>query len=355
MEMIKRFRKRPYLLTALLLLSALLPSAHASEPAPSFPLWDGHESVADYARKVGLPTTKNIDLGGGVKMELVLIPAGKFIMGSPEREKPIVGQAMLAISGLVLLGLIAAVFIRAWKRHTRPQYSLGYLILMTWVAAFCVWGGVRWHEALKPDDAYDDERPAHAVTLTKPYYIGKFTITQEQYQQVMGVNPSDFKGNNLPVETVSWDDAQEFIKKASAVSAQAVRLPSEAEWEFACRAGTSTKFYSGDTEADLERVAWFDANSGNTTHPVGLKVPNKFGLYDMLGNVSQWCLDSYGDYKANEVVDPQGSAQGTDRVLRGGSWVHNPRFCRAADRYRHPCFCDHRFGFRVVVPVSKTP
>ena len=214
----------------------------------------------------------------------------------------------------------------------RPQYSLGYLILMTWVAAFCVWGGVRWWQALQHTDDFENERPAHVVTLTKPFYMGKFTVTQEQYQQVMGTNPSNFKGKDNPVEMVSWDDAQEFCKKVNAASAQAVRLPTEAEWEYACRAGTSTKYYSGDSEEDLKRVAWYYANSGNTTHPVGQKEPNRFGLYDMHGNVWQWCQDWYGEYKADAVADPQGSAQGAYRVLRGGSWSDNPGYCRSAYR-----------------------
>src|SRR5208337_4411958 len=131
---------------------------------------------------------------------------------------------------------------------------------------------------------------------------------------------------------VSWDDAQEFCKKLGQATNQLVRLPTEAEWEYACRAGTSTKYYSGDSEEDLKRVAWYGANSGNTTHPVGQKEPNQFGLYDMHGNVWQWCQDWYEEYKADAVVDPQGTAQGAGRVLRGGSWDDLPGSCRSASR-----------------------
>ena len=346
--------------TLLPFLGVLLFVAHGAEQPATWPLWDGKESTLEYAQRVNLPSTKTLDLGNGVKLETVLIPAGKFLMGSPEREKPFVGQLMLASSGFVLLVLIAAVFIRAWKKRTRPQYSLRYLILMTWVASICVWGGVRWWQALQHTDDYEDERPAHVVTLTKPFYMGKYTVTQAQYQQVLGTNPSNFKGNNLPVENVSWDEAQEFCKKVNAASAQAVRLPTEAEWEYACRAGTSTKYYSGDTEEDLKRVAWYYANSNNTTHPAGQKEPNKFGLYDMHGNVWQGCQDWYGDYTANEVVDPQGAAQGVAQsngcVLRGGAWHFEPCLCRSACRVEFlPDYRNNFLGFRVVVPASRTP
>ena len=193
-------------------------------------------------------------------------------------------------------------------------------------------GGVRWYEALKHLNVRGDEHPAHEVTLTKPYYMSKFPVTQEQYQQIMGTNPSQFKGNNNPVETVSWDDAQEFCKKVTERILDSIpdpsplihvpypcRLPSEAEWEYACRAGTRTYYYSGDTEDDLKRVAWFAANSNNTTHPVGQKEANAFGLYDMHANIWQWCEDWYDAYSSNPVTDPHGYALGARRVLRGES------------------------------------
>ena len=146
---------------------------------------------------------------------------------------------------------------------------------------------MRWNEALKHPDDFPIEHPAHPVTLTQPFYMGKYVVTQEQYQAVTGATPSTFKGNDNPVEQVSWDDAEAFCKKLSEQTKQAVRLPTEAEWEFACRAGTKTTYYSGDTDKDLDRVAWNDANSKNTTHPVGQKEANTFGLYDMHGNVWQ--------------------------------------------------------------------
>jgi formylglycine-generating enzyme required for sulfatase activity len=195
-----------------------------------------------------------------------------------------------------------------------------------------------------------DERPAHEVTLTTPFCLGKHEVTQEQYQQVMGANRSQFKGASLPVETVSWSDAQEFCKKVSEKTGQTVRLATEAEWEFACRAGTATTYYTGDAEADLGRAAWYGANSKNTTHPVGQKEPNAFGLHDTHGNVFEWCLDHWqGKYSPEAAVDPQGPPEGQYRVLRGGSWFGDLGDCRSASRtWGTPGFRDGVVGFRVV-------
>jgi formylglycine-generating enzyme required for sulfatase activity len=207
-------------------------------------------------------------------------------------------------------------------------------------------------------NSFSREKLAHSVMLTKPYYMGKFEVTQDQYQQVTGRNPSHFKGRDLPVDEVSWDDAQEFCEKASGKTGQTVRLPTEAEWEHACRAGTKTAYYTGDGEADLDRAAWYQENSGNTTHPTGQKAPNVWGLHDMHGNVWEWCADRYGEYSAVAATDPQGAAQGQHRVLRGGSSGNAPGNCRSAHRYGNTP--DGRYniglGFRVAASVpSKAP
>jgi formylglycine-generating enzyme required for sulfatase activity len=135
------------------------------------------------------------------------------------------------------------------------------------------------------NDGEDFEKPLHTVKITKGFYMGAFEVTQGQYQQVMGTNPSYFKGANLPVEQVSWDDAVEFCKKLSQKEGKTYRLPTEAEWEYACRAGTTTKFSFGDDESQLGEYAWYGKNSGMKTHPVGKKKPNAWGLFDMHGNV----------------------------------------------------------------------
>jgi formylglycine-generating enzyme required for sulfatase activity len=235
------------------------------------------------------------------------------------------------------------------------------------VAGVAVLGGTQWWHSTRAleeakaeyqaalarfKESYEWEMPAHAVTLTKPYYLGRFEVTQEQYQQEMETNPSAVQGHDLPVESVSWNDAQEFCKKASERTGQMVRLPTEAEWEHACRAGTKTAYYTGDGEADLDRAGWYDKNSGGTTHPVGQKTPSAWRLYDMHGNVVEWCQDFYEPYKAEAAMDPGGPSQGQCRVLRGGSWFGPPRVCRSASRGRYtpePRLSD--FGFRVAADV----
>jgi len=196
-----------------------------------------------------------------------------------------------------------------------------------------------------------NDETQHHVRISKPFLMATTMVTQGQWQKVMGNNPSNFKGDdNLPVETVTWDDAVDFCKKLSEKEGLKYRLPTEAEWEYACRAGTTTEYNTGDGEDALKEGGWYSGNSDQKTHPVGQKKPNAWGLYDMHGNVWQWCSDWYGDYPGADASDPQGVDNGSARVLRGGCWFNNPDCCRAAFRYwLHP---DDRFiynGFRVVV------
>ena len=224
----------------------------------------------------------SIDLGGGVKMEFVLIPAGSFMMGS-ETSRP-------------------------------------------------------------------DEKPTTKVIITKPFYLGKFEVTQEQWQTLMGTNNGYYKGTNLPVEQVSWNDCQEFVGKLNGkVRGYEFRLPTEAEWEYACRAGTATEYSHGDGATNLADYAWFTGNAEKRTHPVGEKKPNPWGLHDMHGNVWEWCQDWYGPYPGGEVTDPIGAQSGTTRVIRGGSWSHGGRDLWSSFRLRFRS--DFRFrsiGVRVV-------
>ena len=265
--------------------------------------------------------TKTVDLGGGVRLELVWIPPGEFMMGSPDSE-----------SG-----------------------------------------------------RFDNEGPQHRVKITRGFWMGKYEVTQSQWQAVMGHNPSYFKnaGGSAPVEQVSWDDCREFIQKVSSRSGQAFRLPTEAEWEYACRAGTTSALYTGPLRIlgdrngpELDPIAWYGGNSGVTyeggcdssnwpekqynhtaagTHTVGQKRPNAFGLYDMIGNVWEWCRDWHGDYPSGTQTDPQGPSSGSGRVLRGGSWLSSARLCRSAYRdWYAPDSRDYFFnGFRVVLSASQ--
>jgi formylglycine-generating enzyme required for sulfatase activity/serine/threonine protein kinase len=232
--------------------------------------------------------TLTLDCGRGVRLELVQIPAGTFLMGSPSSE-----------SGC------------------------------------------------------DDDETQHRVTITRPFYMGIHEVTQEQYEAMMGNNPSNFKGAKNPVEQVSHDDAVAFCRKLSQPTGKTVRLPTEAEWEYACRAGTTSRFSFGDSDSSLSDHAWYSGNSGRQTHSVGGRKPNAWGLYDMHGNVWEWCSDWYGEYPSGNSIDPKGPNNGSIRVLRGGSWGHDPQDCRSAGRSRGaPGGAVNDDGFRVVVSLD---
>lgn len=195
-----------------------------------------------------------------------------------------------------------------------------------------------------------DEKSTHSVTLSN-FYIGKFEVTQAQWQAVMGSNPSNFKGcSSCPVETVSWNDVQEFIKKLNQLTGKRYRLPTEAEWEYAARGGSQSKGFKYSGSNSIDEVAWYNGNSGSKTQPVGGKKPNELGLYDMAGNVWEWCADWFGSYTSDAKTNPTGPTSGTRRVYRGGSWFHDAQYCRVADRYNFiPDFRYNGLGFRLVL------
>jgi formylglycine-generating enzyme required for sulfatase activity len=198
-------------------------------------------------------------------------------------------------------------------------------------------------------DAYDYEKPTHSVTLSD-YYIGKFEVTQELWQAVMGNNPSYFKGNILPVEQVSWNDIQDFIRKLNQKTGANFRLPTEAEWEYAARGGNKSKGYKYSGSNTIDNVAWYISNSGSKTHQVGTKSPNELGIYDMSGNVWEWCQDWYGSYSSGSQTNPTGPSSGSRRVLRGGSWYDHAGDCRVSNRGHNNL--DRRLdynGFRLVL------
>jgi formylglycine-generating enzyme required for sulfatase activity len=280
------------LVLALVLIAPLLIAADA----PTFSAWDGKESVADYGRRTKVEPTLTLDLGGGVKWEAALIPAGEFVMGSPKGEAKSEEEAVL-------------------------------------------------------------ERQ-HKVVITRPFYMGKLELTEAQYEKVMGVNPSVVKGDDLPVHNVSWQDAHDFCEKLSQQSGREVRLPTEAQWEYACRAGTTTAYSSGNTIGDLDKVAWYGANSGGKPHPGGQKAANAWGLYDMHGNIREFVQDLYGKEPLADATDPTGPTEGDPKnhVVRGGAYTANAAIalnCRSGSR--RPTEALKATGFRIMVgvPVGK--
>ena len=189
-------------------------------------------------------------------------------------------------------------------------------------------------------EADDDEQPVHSVTLSD-YYIGETEVTQELWEAVMGRNPSEFKGSKKPVERVSWDDCQEFIKKLNQLTGKEFCLPTEAEWEYAARGGNKSRGYKYAGSNTIGEVAWYDANACDGvgknspdygTHPVGTKSPNELGLYDMSGNVWEWCSDCYGEYSSSNQTNPTGPTSGFTCVHRGGSWDGSAARCRVSNR-----------------------
>ena len=199
-------------------------------------------------------------------------------------------------------------------------------------------------------DPYDDEKPTHKVTLTNDYYIGKYEVTQALWQAVMGNNPSNFNGDNLPVEKVSWDDCQEFISKLNKMTGKKFRLPTEAEWEYAARGGKKSRGYQYSGSNNLSDVAWYTSNSGYKTHTVGSKQANELGIYDMTGNVLEWCQDWYGKYSSFSQTNPTGATSGSNRVFRGGGWHGSAWNCRSSCRSSYsPGYRYINLGLRLIL------
>ena len=212
-----------------------------------------------------------------------------------------------------------------------------------------------WMGSPKSEACRSNDETRHRVRLTQGFWMGKYEVTQRQWEGVMCENPSSFKGADRPVEQVSWDDCQVFVAQINAAGQVRVSLPTEAQWEYACRAGTTSPFNFGSTlNGDMANCdgrhpyGFFNGRYRRETSPVGEYAPNAWGLYDMHGNVWEWCQDWYGDY-AGDATDPTGPASGSDRVVRGGSWLIDAQYCRSAGRYGHgPVYRNCILGFRLV-------
>ena len=199
-------------------------------------------------------------------------------------------------------------------------------------------------------DPWNVEKPTHQVTLTNDYYMGKYEVTQALWQAVMGNNPSNFKGDNLPVEMVSWDDCQEFISKLNSITGKTFRLPTEAEWEYAARGGKKSRGYQYSGSNNISDVAWYEDNSRSKTHAVGSKQANELGIYDMSGNVEEWCQDWYGNYSSSSQTNPTGANSGYVRVIRGECWASYAWRCRSSFRnYGAPGMDAAGLGLRLVL------
>ncbi len=199
--------------------------------------------------------------------------------------------------------------------------------------------------------SFQNNPPVHTVKLTKPFYIGKYEVTQEQWLAVMRENRSAFNDPKRPVENVSWEDCQKFIMALNVkATGQNFSLPTEAQWEYACRAGSADEDALGNADAVLNQSGWYLKNASRQTHPVGELQPNAWGLYDMHGNVWEWCADWFGAYEGSDETDPTGPATGWMRVLRGGSWCNYASSCHCANRGFYPPTTRNRYcGFRVVI------
>ena len=229
---------------------------------------------------------------------------------------------------------------------TEASYSNGTLTVngikydMVWVEGGTFRMGATSEQG---SDEWETNKPVHSVTLSG-YYIGKTEVTQALWKAVMGSNPIPFDGDNWPVQMVSWNDCQEFIRKLNALTGQNFRLPTEAEWEFACRGGNNSRGYKYSGSNYIDNVAWYDGNSGKKTHPVATKLPNELGIYDMSGNVWEWCYDCFAFYSSSAVTNPKETYRGytgSERVFRGGESYDDARKCRSS--YRGSNVPDYRF------------
>ena len=238
-------------------------------------------------------------------------------------------------------------------KHSQTHKEIlesGFSFEMVWV------GGGIFEMGGSDAEAYEDEHPVHEVAVPS-FYLGKYPVTQELWKEVMGNNPSVFKGEDRPVETVSWEEAQAFIQKLNQETGKSYRLPSEAEWEFGARGGIHSEGYLYSGSDKLKEVGWYDANSGHGTHSVGLKMANELGIFDLSGNVYEWCEDDWhGSYKG---APADGSAwidheeRGSRRVVRGGSWLDDAQDCRVSYRDSdEPGYRDTDIGFRLALSPS---
>ncbi|MCZ7644985.1 MAG: formylglycine-generating enzyme family protein [Planctomycetota bacterium] len=388
----------------------------AAEAEPAWPLWDGRQSVEEYAQLVGLPPAKSLDLGGGVTMDFVLIPAGRFVMGTPEpvlpSESPLPGRLIFKFFLCAFLCLVGMILSHAWRTKTRPQFGLKTLLLLAVLAGFAMYGFARGKTAELDAVRYEldlkrwrlaepNEVPAHLVTISRPYYLAKYETSIRQFYSVMNKSPDRIDQKNgieywnvhlhrdgrmsytfslhnsteenvaklfeqmigmmslpadSPVTHMTSLELNSFSSYLEKEFGHSFRLPYEAEWEFACRAGSYASFSSG--EALLAEYAEFSSQRPpvwlNGLNLCGQKKGNAWGLFDMHGNAWEICMDGLRGYDSAPVTDPKGALTKSNQVKRGGSKFTQAHECRSAYRsvYKGP---DLETGFRLLLEVDQSP
>ena len=304
----------------------------------------------DMPDQVTIPKDRGTTLPGGTPVvEKEEANAGKLVPAAPKKSS---NKWKWLLTIAVAIAVITGVAVNKCSDDSKQSANKEAILNRLVENMVRVEGGtfIMGATAEQGSDAIDNEKPTHQVTLST-FYIGKYEVTQAEWQAVMGTNPSDFKGDNLPVECVSWDDCQEFIRKLNELTGKQFRLPTEAEWEYAARGGNKSGGYKYAGGNDVDNVAWYVDNSGGKTHPVGTKRGNELGLYDMSGNVWEWCQDWFGYYGSASQTNPQGRGSGDDRVLRGGSWDDDARYCRLSYRNGRDPGQELRYrGLRLALP-----
>jgi formylglycine-generating enzyme required for sulfatase activity len=291
------------------------------------PLKPAHSQAPGNRRAAGTTKRKSIKIGIPVGIAAVLIIAGLIWISAGRKEEQ--ARARSDESKTEMRQRLEEIPPAAGSALDFTESKYG--IEMTHVRGGTLMIGCTPEQE---GDCYDYEEPAHSVT-PGDFYIGKYEVTQAQWKAVMENNPSDFKGDNLPVENVSWDDAQEFIRKLNAATGKTYRLPSEAEWEYAARGGDKSRAYKYSGSNDAKEVAWHYENSEGRTHPVGTKRANELGIHDMSGNVWEWVYDLYANDDSTEPANHESRNEGSFRVIRGGGWGSYARGIRVSNYYNN--------------------
>ena len=339
--------------------------------AADYPLWNRSEPVSAYAARTRLSPTLKLDAGSGISIDAMLIPAGRFQMGAlppPRPREATLELCVFAIGGVVTLLIIGLAFVRVATGRKRLRFSLSGLLLLTFLISVTLGASVQLWKSNREWKAYGDavfeyenapayEKPPHDITISKPFYMGKTEVTQAQYRQIMGMgaNRFAFNGEDLPADSMTWEHACEFCRRLSQLTGRRVRLPTEAEWEFACRAGSESACYLGDRFGERVRAAWCGKHNPQS---VAMLEPNDFGLHDTLGNVWEWCHDWYGDsyYSTSPAIDPQGADNGDYHAIRGGSWLNSHFDASSFSRWDSAFGATSRdVGFRIAIDAEPAP